>query len=219
MNDLEKHFEANEANRILKWKHYFDIYERHFSQFRGTQVNVVEFGVQHGGSARMWLDYFGAGATVYGIDIDPRCATVASEKINIIIGDQEDKGFLRTLVDTLPKIDVLIDDGGHTMKQQINTFEVMFPAIQSRGVYLCEDLHTSYWEKWGGGYKRDGTFIEYSKNFIDYINAWHVDEVAVSPFTKSANSLHFYDSVLVIEKQPRFKPTEVATGKKMFKAG
>jgi hypothetical protein len=67
----------------------------------------------------------------------------------------------------------LIDDGGHTMKQQINTFEEFFTSIAENGVYLCEDVHTSYWSKYGGGYKKSGTFIEYSKNFIDYINAWH----------------------------------------------
>lgn len=219
MNDLEKFFEANKANRIHKWKHYFDIYDRHFSKFRGGDTVVVEFGVQHGGSARMWRDYFGPRSRVYGIDIDPRCATVADEGIEIIIGDQADEGFLTTLADTLPKIDVLIDDGGHHMQQQINTFEVMFPAIQPNGVYLCEDLHTSYWPKWGGGLNKTDTMIEHSKKFIDYINAWHVDEIEVSDFTRSANSLHFYDSVLVIEKQKKEQPSEVSTGKKMFKAG
>jgi hypothetical protein len=167
----------------------------------------------------MWQDYFGPRSRIYGVDKDPRCATVAEDGIEIIIGDQEDRGFLTTLADTLPQIDVLIDDGGHHMQQQINTFEVMFPAIQPDGVYLCEDLHTSYWPKWGGGLNKSDTMIEHSKKFIDYLNAWHVDEMAVTDFTRSANSLHFYDSVLVIEKKQREKPSEAATGKKMFKAG
>lgn len=219
MNDLERFFKANTTNRIFKWKHYFEVYDRHFSKFRGGDTTVVEFGVQHGGSARMWRDYFRPRSRIYGIDKDSRCVSVASEGIEIIIGDQEDRDFLKTLVDKLPKIDVLIDDGGHRMQQQINTFEMMFPAIQPNGVYLCEDLHTSYWDKWDGGLKKEGTFIEYSKNFIDYIHAWHVDELTVSDFTKTANSLHFYDSILVIEKRQREKPTTVETGKKMFKAG
>lgn len=219
MNDLEKFFQANKANRIHKWKHYFDIYDRHFSKFRGGDTVVVEFGVQHGGSTRMWQDYFGPRCRIYGVDKDPRCATVAAEGIEIIIGDQEDRDFLTTLFDTLPPIDILIDDGGHHMQQQINTFEILFPKIKDSGVYLCEDLHTSYWPKWGGGLKKPDTMIEYSKNFIDYLHAWHVDELEVSDFTKTANSLHYYDSVLVIEKGKQTKPFEVETGKKMFKAG
>jgi hypothetical protein len=105
----------------------------------------------------------------------------------------------------MPKIDILIDDGGHTMQQQIATYEELFPHIDPNGVYLCEDLHTSYWPEYGGGYNHRGTFVEYSKKFIDHINAWHATEgsqLQVTEFTKSAYSLHYYDSVLVIERRP-----------------
>jgi hypothetical protein len=40
-------------------------------------------------------------------------------------------------------------------------------------VYLCEDLHTSYWGDFGGGYLKPGTFIENTKGLIDVIHAWH----------------------------------------------
>lgn len=86
-------------------------------------------------------------------------------------------------------------------------------------VYLCEDLHTSYRAKWGGGYKKQGTFIEYSKNFIDAINAWHSDQpggLRVTEFTKSVHSLHYYDSILVIEKRPVEKPVRLKTGTPEF---
>jgi len=220
MNDLEKIFEANTENRIFKWQHYFEIYDRHFSRFRNRPICLVEIGVQHGGSARMWREYFGSMVRIVGGDKDPRCAEVADKQIEIFIGDQEDKTFLNGLAETIPKIDILIDDGGHTMKQQINTFEILFPKLADDGVYLVEDLHTSYWPKWGGGLKKEDTFIEYSKNFIDYINAWHIDEMEVTDFTRTANSLHFYDSVLVIEKvRNKVKPHTVSTGKKIFKAG
>ena len=92
------------------------------------------------------------------------------------------------------------------MKQQITTFECMYDHVKDDGIYLCEDLHTSYWHRWGGGYKRSGTFIEYTKNFIDYIHAWHTADVADSHvsdivFRKKTNSIHFYDSVVVLEKR------------------
>ncbi len=221
MNDLEEIFEANTENRISKWQHYFEIYDRHFSRFRNRPMCVVEIGVQHGGSARMWREYFGPMARIVGVDKDPRCSEVADKQIEIFIGDQEDRSFLKRLAEIIPKIDILIDDGGHTMTQQINTFEILFPKVADGGVYLVEDLHTSYWPKWGGGLKKEDSFIEYSKNLIDYINAWHIDEMEVSDFTTSANSLHYYDSILVIEKKKRkgCKPCTVSTGKKMFKAG
>lgn len=38
-----------------------------------------------------------------------------------------------------PCVDILLDDGGHTMNQQITTFREMFPHIQDGGLYMCED--------------------------------------------------------------------------------
>lgn len=215
MNDLEKYFKKNTGNLIHKWMHYFDIYDRYFQNFRSTDVYVVEFGVSHGGSLQMWKNYFGPEAKIYGVDINPHCKQLEEDQITIFIGDQADRDFLESLTEAIPRIDILIDDGGHTMEQQINTFEVLFDHIDSEGIYLCEDLHTSYRKKFGGGYRKRGSFIEYSKNFIDYLNAWHSkqpEKLGVSNFTKSTYALHYYDSVLVIEKQPGKKPDKMRTG-------
>ena len=211
MNDLAKYFTENTGKPIHKWKHYFEIYDRHFSRLRGTDVHIVEFGVSKGGSMQMWKEYFGPGARIYGIDIDPSCKEHEEDQVEIFIGDQANRQFLRSVAEEIPRIDILLDDGGHKMKQQIATFEELFPHIHENGVYLCEDLHTSYWQKYGGGYRKRGTFIEYSKNFIDQINAWHSKSgrLEVTDFTRSAYSLHYYDSILVIEKRPVEEPNTV----------
>ncbi len=214
MNDLEKYFEANNDRLIHKWMHYFEIYDRHFSRFRGTDVHILEFGVSQGGSLQMWRDYFGPQCRIYGVDINPHCKALEEDRVTIFIGDQEDRAFLGSLAASVPRIDILIDDGGHSMRQQVATFEELFGRIAENGVYLCEDLHTSYWKEWGGGYRRRNTFIEYSKRFIDSINAWHSKSRAlkIDDFTRSAHSLHYYDSVLVIEKRRIRAPTHRKTG-------
>ena len=61
---LWDYFNNNEGYRIHKWKHFFDIYEAHFSRFRGMEIVIVEFGVFHGGSLQMWKHYFGEKARV-----------------------------------------------------------------------------------------------------------------------------------------------------------
>ena len=73
------------------------------------------------------------------------------------------------VIEAVKGLDIVIDDGGHKMRQQIVSYEELFGHIKHDGVYLCEDTHTSYWLQYGGGYKRQNTFIEYSKNFIDYL--------------------------------------------------
>lgn len=224
MNDLERYFYNNPGRLIHKWKHYFEIYERHLARYRDKRVTVVEIGVYKGGSLQMWKHYFGPKARIVGIDVNPECTAYAEDQVEVLIGNQEDRTFLRSLAERIPVIDVLIDDGGHMMTQQIATFEELFPHVASDGVYLCEDLHTSYWKEYGGGYRSPNTFIEYSKNFVDYLHAWHARKpvkswhrrqqptLSVSDFTKSAHSLHFYDSVLVIEKRPMVPPSDMMTG-------
>ncbi len=204
---------------MQKWHHYFDIYHRHFASFRGRSPVVVEIGVFHGGSLQMWREYFGRGATIVGIDIDPRCKEFAQDDVDIMIGDQADRNFLAEVRRRHPRVDIVIDDGGHTMPQQINAFEELYPHVQPEGLYLCEDMHTSYVDAWGGGYRRDGTFVEFSKGLIDRLHAWYSREperFAVDELTRSTYALHFYDSVLVIEKKPMERPAESATGRPSF---
>lgn len=214
-NPLERYFYDNRGRLIHKWLHYFDIYDRHFSRFRGKPLTVVEFGVSHGGSLQMWKKYFGRKAHITGVDINPDCAAFAERRIDVVIGDQQDRKFLRELRDKVGPVDVLIEDGGHTMRQQINTFEVFWPAIRNGGVYLVEDLHTSYWPRYGGGHKRPGTFIEYAKNLIDQQHAWHSREpesLAVDKYTRTIKGMHVYDSIIVFDKGKVRRPTNKRTG-------
>lgn len=218
-SDLIDFFENHEHRMIHKWMHYFEIYDRHFSKFRNKPLSLLEFGVLHGGSLQMWKHYFGPQAKIYGVDIDPRCTELAEENIAILLGDQESRDSLRNIKNSMPKFDIIIDDGGHTMLQQKITFEEMYEHLKDGGIYLCEDLHTSYWPgHFGGGYKNENTFIEYSKRLIDQLNAWYSQEsnFTVDEFTKTAFSMHYYDSILVIEKRSIKPPTARMKGKPSF---
>lgn len=221
-NPLQRYFVANQGRLIQKWHHYFEIYHRHFEAFRGRSPVVLEIGVFHGGSLQMWKEYFGPGAQIVGLDVDPRCRELEEDGVSIMIGDQADRRFLAEVRRRLPRVDIVIDDGGHQMQQQIVSFEELYPHIQPRGVYLCEDIHTSFIAKYEGGYRRPGTFHEYSKGLTDKLYAWYSEDPAAFPvddFTRSAYAMHFYDSVLVIEKRPMQPPQQSITGKPSFWSG
>ena len=218
-NPLLEYFLRNPGRHINKWQHYFEPYHRHLARFRGTAMTLVEFGVFHGGSLQMWKHYFGPQARVVGVDIDPRCKALEEEAVSIRIGDQEDRAFLRRLADEFAPVDVVIEDGGHRMGQQLATFEEIFPRMTDHGVYIAEDLHTSYWAEYGGGYRRPGTFIEYAKGLVDQLTAWHTrtpEAFSVDDFTLQAASMHFYDSMLVVERRPGEQPRKAKSGKASF---
>ena len=207
-NPLERYFETHEGRQIHKWVHYFDIYDRHLAKYRGRPVTVVEFGIQYGGSSQMWREYFGPDATIYGVDIDPRCKAWEEPGFQVFIGDQGDPEFLTRIADEIGPVDVVIEDGGHFPLHQITTFEVFYPRIRRGGVFLIEDLHTSYWKDYGGRRNQQGTFMEYAKALTDQLNAWHSEEpeFKVDRFTRTTGSMHFYDSIVVFEKDKVVKP-------------
>lgn len=115
---------------------YFDIYHCHFERFRGQPCKIVEVGVFHGGSLQMWRDHLGPQARIIGIDINPRLRDLGEPGIEIIIGDQGDRGFLRQFAKQVGPIDILLDDGGHLMHQQIATVEELYGNIKPDGVIL-----------------------------------------------------------------------------------
>ena len=175
MESLRDLFYNHTGKRVHKWDHYFEIYERYLEKYKGQDIAILEIGIAHGGSLQLWKKYFGENVKIYAIDVNPECKKLEEENIQIFIGSQSDEAFLASVIKSLPPLDVIIDDGGHTMIQQIVSFEV-FNYLKDDGVYICEDTHTSYWYEYGGGLRKKGTFIEYSKNIVDNINAWHVKD-------------------------------------------
>lgn len=209
-------FERHQGALIDKWEHYIDIYERHFNRFKGQIINILEIGIYNGGSLQLWKKYFGDKVTIYGIDIDPACKQYEEENIKIFIGSQEDRSFLQSVIENLPDLDIIIDDGGHTMLQQIISFEELYDKLKEDGIYLIEDLHTSYWKAYEGGYRKKTSFIEYSKKFIDQLNAWHSKNEKIfrpDQWSKTIYGLHYYDSILVVEKNRIAAPKNIYSGR------
>ena len=211
--DLHNYFIGNKKRAIDKWLFYFDAYEKHFSRFRGKDINLLEIGVQNGGSLQMWKYYFKSNypdvkLNLYGIDIDEKVKSLEDDDndIKIFIGSQSDREFLQKIKKEIPKLDILIDDGGHTMEQQIVTFEEMYEHVKDDGVYLCEDTHTSYFSDFGGGYHNQNTFIEYAKNLIDDLHSyWFEENIPINSLNivNSTHSINFYDSMVFFEKKVR----------------
>lgn len=197
-NDLYRFVISDNHKFVDKWVHYYRIYERYLKKFRNTDVVFLEIGVFKGGSLQMWSNYFGKKATIIGVDIDESCKALETDNIVVEIGSQEDTNFWDYIKNKYDKIDVLIDDGGHTSRQQKVTFENMFPHISNGGIYICEDTHTSYMKNYVDTSK---SFIEKSKEYIDDLHRGWGDNLTPNYNTKNIYSLSYYDSMMVVEKE------------------
>jgi len=108
------------------------------------------------------------------VDVNAKCKQFEKEGVQIVIGDQGDPAFWAKFKADFPEaLDIFIDDGGHLMTQQTVTLAQMFWHVRDGGIYLCEDMHTSYWPDWTGGYLNNDTMVERSKALVDTLNAWH----------------------------------------------
>jgi hypothetical protein len=199
-NPLADYFEQHTTGPgVWKWRHYFDVYHRHFQKFVGREVHVVEIGVYSGGSLGMWREYFGADSHVYGVDLRPECKAYEGDGVRIFTGDQGDEGFWEEFCREVPAVDVVVDDGSHDPLDQIVTLEALLPQVRPGGVYLCEDVHGP------------------RHPFHDYVNALSRNlhslgrgdsgfERRPIDFQRTVESVHLYPFVAVIEK--RAKPLD-----------
>lgn len=211
-NPLLAYALAHPGGRVMnKWDHYFELYHRHFARWRGRAFTMIEIGVFNGGSLRMWRDYFGPQARIVGVDANPDCTAFAEPGIEIVIGDQGDRAFLRELAGRYPAPAIVLDDGGHHMRQQVATFEELYPGMHPEGVYACEDTHTSYLAHFGGGAGKPGTFIETAKTLVDRLHT--LEATHDDTFALSTDGIHFYDRMVVFERRPRALPKDAIYGR------
>ncbi len=195
-NRLRAYFDANtEGNGIFKFYHYFDAYERHFKKFVGKEVHIVEVGVWSGGSLKMWQSYFGDKCKVYGVDIQEACKAYEDGNVKIFIGDQESRAFWKEFKKQVPRVDILIDDGGHLAEQQIATLEEILPHISPGGVYLCEDV--------SGSKMKLTAYMNGLQNDLNTVDLSSTDPVTskTTAFQQQISSIHQYPYIFVIEKR------------------
>ncbi|CAJ1360160.1 unnamed protein product [Effrenium voratum] len=149
-NPLVEWWDAHrEGLQTTKLAHYFDVYHRHLSHFRGRKAHLLEIGVASGGSLQMWKAYFGPRLRVTGVDCCPYSGMrgeLEDHRTSIWIGDQEDPQFWEELVQSVPPIDIIIDDGSHVGRMQLAAFRSLWPRLNPGGVYLVEDLMFAYLE-------------------------------------------------------------------------
>jgi hypothetical protein len=156
-----------------KGRSYTRVYYDLLAHVRDEPLRIFEIGVKDGGSLRMWREFL-PNAALFAIDVDPRCLSFERELPNTTIRlvDQGSAAELHQFVEeTGGEFDFIVDDGGHTMPQQITSFEVLFPHVVSGGAYVIEDLGTAYWHEYGGrDVGQDGTSVALVKRLIDSAN-------------------------------------------------
>jgi hypothetical protein len=183
---------TDKAEPVRGW---MPIYEHLLEPRRHEHIRLLEIGIFDGASIRTWREYL-PNAEIIAVDIDPSAARYRSEGFTILIGDQGDSDFLREVGGHGP-FDVVIDDGSHYSHHQKAGLAALWPVVNAGGVYVVEDIHTSYLGRWLGGYRKSGTFVEHVKELVDDPNQWWHQQ---QPILSDLESVQVYPELCVLTK-------------------
>jgi len=121
------------------YHNFANIYDDKLKHLVSEKLNFLEVGIEHGFSLKMWAEYF-ENSNIFGADILDK-SFLDNNKIKTFTINQENENELNLLPNNL---DIIVDDGGHTMLQQQITFKVLFDnKLKTGGYFILEDLHTS----------------------------------------------------------------------------
>ena len=202
---LAKHFKTD------KWgNHYYTPhYQRHFEYLREQPIRLLEIGIggyarakDGGASLRMWKHFFPNGQIV-GLDIEDK-SFVEEERIKVYQGDQSDPDLLRRIHEESGPFDVIIDDGSHRVWHVLPSFQTLFPLLKDDGIYVIEDIQSSYWPEWGGSEDLNSTETSMGlcKRLADGLNYEEfVDEAYEPTYTDThVVGVHFYHNLVFVQK-------------------
>lgn len=208
----------HKADKSSLYHNFAVKYDRLFSSIRETATSILEIGVAQGQSVKMWCDYF-PNAVIHGADIDPNSKVCESysPRIKFHLTDQSNDIQLKDLEPFGP-FDVIIDDGNHWWKEQILSFQMLFPFVKKGGIYVVEDSCTSYWPEYNN---HPVIPVDYFKGLVDAVNlcgargkmprnpspdfgdwhkGWHRREDCYSAVPEF-DSIQFMNALIVIHKR------------------
>lgn len=201
-----------------KWTSYLQYYDNLFLPLRDENINMLEIGVQNGGSLETWCSYFKNASLILGCDIDPKCLDLKfiDPRVNLVIGDANISQTFDSIKDICTEFDIVIDDGSHKSIDIINSFINYFPLLKSGGIYVIEDTHTLYSDLFGGGVLNQLSAYAFFKKIIDIVNFqfWR-DELSIQTYLRTflphtqipgflldgwIDSISFRNSIITITK-------------------
>ena len=205
-----------------KWTHYPFIYDQIFARYldAGKPLRLLEIGIQNGGSLEIWKKYLPPGSEIHGLNINPKCLELEFDAdIHFHLGSAADNAFVNHLF-AGKRFDVILDDGSHHCDEVISTFLNLFKKINPGGVYIIEDLHTSYWKHFGGGFGEKQSSIEFFKQFVDIVHASYFTEDQLSGtadflsflklYQAEISGISFFDSICAITRFAKSKQRSFA---------
>jgi hypothetical protein len=152
-NNIEifKQIALNHGTDKVTLHHYERLYGQLVAPIRFAHINFLEIGLgcgMHygpGKSLPVWKEFM-PNAKISILEFNEECARKFEKNVtHLFVGDQSDLSLLKKIGEKAGMFDVIVDDGGHSRKQQINSLIGLWPFIRNNGgIYIIEDIYTSF---------------------------------------------------------------------------
>lgn len=132
---------GGEIGTDKEWGHGYCtfFYDEHFSPYRDKKVNLLEIGTRTGSSLLLWNDYFDD-INIIGVDNDNRRFLSEIDNIPNITSKVAD-AYTADFANTIPELDIAIDDGPHTTESWATFIDLYLPKIKPGGILVIEDIN------------------------------------------------------------------------------
>lgn len=199
---------------------YYDIYFRDFRNKKG--LAFLEIGADQGKSMQLWSEYFSDPSAIdgvsYMVNADQKKITCdwnpsVCDKITIFNGDQSNSDFLKSIYEN-HKYDIILDDGSHIPSHQLISLKYLFQALNPGGLYVIEDVESSYWNMPGSscygypvpnagvGASPQFSAVEKLKQIVDVLSRFHMahPSLHIWPDDDKFFSITFGQGVVIIRR-------------------
>ena len=212
LNELGLKFGTDKASN---YHGYLTIYEKLLEPLKLKEFNLFEIGWggytfpdRGGNSARMWAEYF-PNANILCLEKYKKDPIPEDSGIVLFEGEEDDEKTVSEIMTTYKPL-VVLNDASHNNQKLIKNFEICFSLMPSGGIYIGEDLHTSYWdsEEYQGDDSGDGcakTSTNFFKKLTDVLNWEHIERKenynGLEKYENQIEYIHFYPKLVIIKKK------------------
>ena len=198
---------------------YTPLYQALLRSRRRQRVALLEIGVGGYGQALggesllMWAAFFGRGR-IYAIDVADSTA-LSRGRIKVFQCSQVDRARLTQLAEEIGPFDFVIDDGSHRSEHQIESFRILWPFVKEGGLYIVEDVQTSYWPNFGGGELGSPAYqkscMSYFERLADSVNQaeFLAPADAALELQGAIGSIAFHHNLIVLSKDSSARGSNV----------
>ena len=203
-----------------KWGAHFytPVYHRLFAHRRDKPVRLLEIGIGGyefarlgGASLAMWADYFPNGR-ILGVDVFAKTLDLGP-RVSVRQGSQDDAAFLTRMSAEHGPFDIVIDDGSHVPAHVAASCHVLFPLLADGGLYVIEDVQTTFWPVFGGSPDGGGT-MQLARAMLEHVNHAEIQvaqpDYQVSDLVRSIRSFHAWHNIFAVEKGDNSEPSNFA---------